>query len=96
MQQIYLILVAFNIPMVTVFAGDGLGLDPHLPNSSTAPPTMNPLPSKARSKADYIFVHTDSHQEFMDLLLQKRQELEQLITSKGNNPRPPKKSKGDV
>ena len=31
---------------------------------------------------DYLFVHTDSHKEFMEILLEKRKRLESEITAK--------------
>ena len=31
---------------------------------------------------DYLFVHTDSHKKFMELLLEKRKKLESDITAK--------------
>ena len=42
---------------------------------------MNPLSSNHKTPEDYVFVHTDSHREFMDLLLEKRKQLENCITS---------------
>ena len=34
---------------------------------------------------DYLFVHTDSHKEFMELLLEKRKKLESDVTAKLKN-----------
>lgn len=34
-----------------------------------------------RTREDYIFVHTNSHREFMELLLEKRKQLENNIIS---------------
>ena len=35
-----------------------------------------------KRQSDYMFVHTDEHQEFMDLLLDKRRGLDDVITAK--------------
>ena len=45
-------------------------------------PPMNPLSGSHKTADDYVFVHTDSHREFMDLLLEKRKQLENTIISK--------------
>lgn len=42
---------------------------------------MNPLSSCHKTHEDYVFVHTNSHQQFMDLLLEKRKQLENSISS---------------
>jgi len=54
--------------------GDTLGLESdHIHSDS-------PSVSKShKTREDYIFVHTDSHREFMDLLLEKRKCLENSI-----------------
>lgn len=39
-------------------------------------PPVNPL---SKTPEDYVFVHTNSHHEFMDLLLEKRKQLENTI-----------------
>ena len=31
---------------------------------------------------DYLFIHTDSHKKFMELLLEKRKKLESDVTAK--------------
>ena len=51
--------------------GDVLGLERHDPLST----------SFRRTREDYIFVHTNSHREFMELLLEKRKQLENNIIS---------------
>jgi len=35
-----------------------------------------------KRQSDYKFVHTDDHQEFMELLLDKRRALDEVITAK--------------
>lgn len=45
-------------------------------------PPMNPLSASHKTPEDYVFVHTDSHREFMDLLLEKRKQLENAISSR--------------
>lgn len=55
--------------------GDVLGLESDPVNL----PPMNPLSNK--TSEDYVFVHTNSHHEFMDLLLEKRKGLENTIIS---------------
>lgn len=45
-------------------------------------PPMNPLSTSQKTPEDYVFVHTDSHREFMDLLLDKRKRLEDTISLK--------------
>ena len=42
---------------------------------------MNQLSASHKTPDDYVFVHTDSHHEFMDLLLEKRKQLESTIIS---------------
>ncbi len=59
-------------------SGDELGLESEV---NGAPP-MKTLSSGDKSVEDYMFVHTDSHKEFMDLLLEKRKQLESLVSSK--------------
>lgn len=63
-----------------IFLGDDLGLDSDY-NKLNLPP-MNPLSSSHKTAEDYVFVHTDSHREFMDLLLEKRKQLESNISSR--------------
>ncbi len=41
----------------------------------------DPLPNVQKNPKDYVFVHTNSHREFMDLLLKKRKQLEDTIIS---------------
>jgi hypothetical protein len=62
------------------FTGDdlGLGADP----SDVISLPMNPAYNGSGTPEDYVFMHTNSHHEFMDLLLEKRKELENAITSK--------------
>ena len=43
---------------------------------------MRTLKSGEKTAEDYAFVHTDSHKEFMDLLLEKRKHLETLVSNK--------------
>lgn len=45
-------------------------------------PPMKRLNSGACTQEDYLFVHTDSHKEFMELLLEKRKRLETTISNK--------------
>lgn len=68
-------------------------MDTDVAKSNSTP--MNPLSSKTKSHSDYVFVHTDSHREFMDLLLEKRKELEEAITSKEKARRLARKSQVD-
>ena len=45
---------------------------------------LTPSPVNTVSKKtpeDYVFMHTKSHHEFMDLLLEKRKQLEETIIS---------------
>jgi hypothetical protein len=55
--------------------GNDLGL-------SETPPTATPKMMYGRSQEDYAFVHTDSHREFMDLLLERRYNLDAMVTKK--------------
>ena len=52
---------------------------------------MHPLSANGKQKSDYMFVHTDVHQEFMDLLLEKRRDLDVIITNKEKARRETKK-----
>ena len=58
--------------------GNDLGL--HLDGEHM--PVMRGLEGGERSRDDYAFVHTDSHKEFMDLLLEKRKQLESNVSRK--------------
>ena len=69
-------------------SGDDLGLQNEL--NGSAP--MKTLGSGERTVEDYTFVHTDSHKEFMDLLLEKRKQLETLVSNKQRE----KRIKGEV
>ena len=57
-------------------------------------PPMNPLSSSHKTAEDYVFVHTDSHREFMDLLLEKRKQLENNISSRQRDLLAGKKDEG--
>ena len=56
---------------------------------------MNPLSANHKTPEDYVFVHTDSHREFMDLLLEKRKQLESTISQKEKERRNLKKEASD-
>jgi len=58
--------------------GNDLGL--HLDGEHI--PVMRGLEGGERSQEDYAFVHTESHKEFMDLLLEKRKQLESNVSRK--------------
>lgn len=59
--------------------GDVLGLESDCGHLNLPP--MSPLRNSNKTSEDYIFVHTNSHHEFMDLLLEKRKRLENAIIS---------------
>lgn len=74
-----------TVMFVFIYVGDDLGLDSD-PSHLELPP-MNPLSTSHKTPEDYVFVHTDSHREFMDLLLEKRKQLESNISSKEREPK---------
>ena len=63
--------------------------------SQSSSSSMGSVSSRDKSPSDYALVHTDSHHEFMDMLLEKRKELEDVITSKEKSRRLSKKSQSD-
>ncbi len=73
---------SFDMKFIIILplVGEDLGLDCD-PTHFDLPP-MNPLSGSQKKPEDYVFVHTDSHREFMDLLLEKRKKLENSISSK--------------
>ena len=60
--------------------GDDLGLDVDGIHNDIAP--VKRINQDGCTEEDYLFVHTDSHKEFMELLLEKRKKLESDITTK--------------
>ena len=58
------------------------GSDLGLQNDTGPTPAMKGLCSGEKSSEDYAFIHTESHMEFMDLLLAKRKQLESSISAK--------------
>ena len=65
-------------PVQTV--GDDLGLDVDSIHNDGAP--VKRINQDGCTEEDYLFVHTDSHKEFMELLLEKRKKLESDVTAK--------------
>lgn len=62
-----------------LLAGDDLGMEKHPDHFNPSP--VNTTSSGSRTAEDYVFMHTNSHHEFMDLLLEKRKQLEDTIIS---------------
>ena len=62
------------------FPGDDLGLDVDGIHNDIAP--VKRINQDGCTRDDYLFVHTDSHKEFMELLLEKRKKLESDVTKK--------------
>ena len=60
--------------------GDDLGLDVDGIHNNIAP--VKRVNQDGCTEEDYLFVHTDSHKEFMELLLEKRKKLESDVTAK--------------
>ena len=60
--------------------GDDLGLDVDGIHNDIAP--VKQINHDGCTEEDYLFVHTDSHKEFMALLLEKRKKLESDVTAK--------------
>lgn len=66
-------------PNVLFYAGDNLGLE--IDPSHLIMPPVNVVSNGNKTPEDYVFTHTNSHHEFMDLLLEKRKQLENTIIS---------------
>ncbi len=47
------------------------------------------------SREDYGFIHTESHKQFMDLLLEKRRQLENSVSAKQREKREERQRKED-
>lgn len=65
-----------------VTSADCIGSDLGLSQEGGHAPTMRGLETGDKSREDYAFIQTDSHKEFMDLLLEKRKALETAVSSK--------------
>ena len=60
--------------------GDDLGLDIDGIHNDMAP--VKRINQDGCTEDDYLFTHTDSHKQFMELLLEKRKKLESDVTAK--------------
>lgn len=78
------------IQYFTVSPGSDIGLEHDVEEPI---PPMQELNDSSRE--DYGFIHTESHKQFMDLLLEKRKQLENSVSAKQREKREEGRRKED-